>query len=85
MSYSNAKSLHFITCIFVCQYKKVKVNTKQISFDLYQSGKSVKEIASDRSLATTTIEGHLAHFIEEGVLKLSDFLSDEKYQTILLV
>src|SRR5437867_2613592 len=39
-----------------------KANTKQVSFDLYKSGKTVQEIAAARNLAVTTIESHLAYF-----------------------
>src|SRR5439155_4808823 len=38
-----------------------KANTKQVSFDLYKSGKTVKEIVAERNLAVSRIEGHLAY------------------------
>jgi uncharacterized protein YpbB len=55
--------------------KKEKGETKKISFDLFKQGKTVSEIASDRGFTQTTIEGHLAYFIEQGeidVLQLVD-------------
>ncbi len=45
---------------------KPKKDTRQETFDLYKQGKSVKEIADERSLTVQTVEGHLAHFIVQG-------------------
>lgn len=57
--------------------KKVKGETKTISLELYKSGKSIEEIAQERSLAHSTIEGHLMSFIGTE-FKLTDFVSEEK-------
>lgn len=51
---------------------------------LFQSGKSVEEIAALRSLATTTIEGHLFQFVVSGELQADRFLSYEQKTEILL-
>ncbi len=62
--------------------KKKKVNTKEITFQLYQAGKTIEEIATERSLAYSTIQGHLAHFVAEGVLDVKDFVEQEKIDAI---
>jgi len=54
---------------------KEKVHTRQISFNMYQKGKSIIDIAGERDMAVTTIEGHLAHFIGLGELPVDDFVS----------
>src|SRR5438132_5540677 len=59
-----------------------KANTKQVSFDLYKSGKTVKEIAAERNLAVSTIEGHLAYFIARRELDISEFLTKEQVDEI---
>jgi hypothetical protein len=59
-----------------------KANTKQISFDLYKSGKTVAEIAAERNLAISTIEGHLAYFIARRELDISEFLTNEQVDEI---
>ena len=59
-----------------------KANTKQVSFDLYKSGKTIAEIAAQRSLAVSTIEGHLAHFIALRKLDISEFLTQEQVDEI---
>jgi cytidylate kinase len=55
-----------------------KVNTKQITFALYKSGKTIAEIAAERNLAISTIEGHLAYFIARRELDISEFLTKEQ-------
>ena len=62
--------------------KKDKVSTKDITYQLYQSGKTIEEIATERSLAFSTIEGHLAHFVSEGVLDVKDFVEQKKIDAI---
>ena len=57
-------------------------NTKEISFNLLKSGKSIDEIAKERGFVRTTIEGHLAHYIRLGELDVSEFLSMEKMESI---
>jgi hypothetical protein len=59
-----------------------KANTKQVSFDLYKSGKTVAEIAAERNLAVSTIEGHLAYFIARRELDISEFLTKEQVDEI---
>jgi hypothetical protein len=55
-----------------------KVDTKLQSYQLYQAGKTVAEIAADRNLAHSTIEGHLAHYVTTGDIKATDLVSADK-------
>jgi uncharacterized protein YpbB len=55
-----------------------KQSTKQISFDLFKSGKTMAEIATQRELALSTIEGHLSHFVSTGELDIFQFMSPQK-------
>ena len=57
--------------------KTAKPNTKSISLGLFKSGKSIAEIAAERELTATTIEGHLAHFIGLGEVDIYEVL-DQK-------
>jgi uncharacterized protein YpbB len=45
-------------------------------------GKSIKEIAKKRGFVTTTIEGHIAHYIKLGQLSINDFVNEEKIAAI---
>ena len=63
--------------------KAPKGDTKKVSFDLFKSGKSVEEIALERSLTGTTIEGHLAHYISSGDIELFEVIDRIKAQKII--
>ncbi len=56
---------------------KSKEDTRLISFHMYRSGQSAAEIARQRSLAITTIEEHLAHFVGTGELSVNEFVDPE--------
>uniref|UniRef100_UPI003216D70B helix-turn-helix domain-containing protein n=1 Tax=uncultured Draconibacterium sp. TaxID=1573823 RepID=UPI003216D70B len=62
--------------------KKEKVDTKKVSFDFFQSGKTIDEIAKERALTKNTIESHLAHYVKLGELDISQFLEEEKLKKI---
>ena len=55
-----------------------KTDTKALSFKLYKEGKSIAEIAKERNLAGSTIEGHLALFVSRGEIDVDSFVSKEK-------
>ena len=57
--------------------KKVKEETKKISFDLFKEGKSISQIADERGLSIATIEGHMAHYVGNGEIPVSEFVSQE--------
>jgi energy-coupling factor transporter ATP-binding protein EcfA2 len=63
--------------------KKEKIDTKKVTFDLYKAGKSIAEIAKERAFATTTIEGHLAHYVGLGLININEFVNEEKRKTIV--
>jgi uncharacterized protein YpbB len=44
---------------------------------------NIDEIAANRGLTKTTIEGHLAHFIKTKEISLRDFVSQEKENKVL--
>lgn len=58
--------------------KKSKADTKAESYRLYREGNSIEDIAATRKLTTQTIEGHLAHFVENGELNIEELISPEK-------
>ena len=57
-------------------------NTRELTLALHQSGKSAAEIAEERELTVSTIEGHLADWIERGKLSATEFLKPQVIQTI---
>jgi GTPase SAR1 family protein len=60
-----------------------KASSKQVSYELFLSGKTVPEIAEARVMSTGTIEGHLAHFVAEGLLQADQFVDPAKIKVIL--
>lgn len=65
--------------------KKDKTPTAEISYTLFKQGKTIKEIASERNLAESTIEGHLAQYVEKGMLPIEDMIEAKKLKKILEV
>jgi hypothetical protein len=65
--------------------KAEKIDTKKVSFELYKKGNNTEQIAKQRNLATTTIEGHLAYYVSLGMLPINDFVETEKLQNIITV
>lgn len=62
--------------------KVEKTDSKQVSFDLLKEGKSIEDIAQERGMAASTIEGHLAHFVGTGELDILQFVTPEKISII---
>ncbi|HYG17195.1 MAG TPA: helix-turn-helix domain-containing protein, partial [Bacteroidia bacterium] len=69
--------------IVVERGKKVeKGESNRISLDLYKQGKTVQEIAAERSLAASTIEGHLAEYVVTGEVNILDLLDKDLLEEI---
>lgn len=62
--------------------KGVKVDTYQVSLDMFNKGMSPAEIALARGMSPSTIDGHMLHFIENGKLKPADFFSAEQIASV---
>lgn len=63
--------------------KPPKKSTKKISMELFREGKTIKQISETREMAVSTIEGHLAHFVGTGELKLQQFMDIKTITPIL--
>jgi tRNA uridine 5-carbamoylmethylation protein Kti12 len=59
-----------------------KKDTKKTSFDLFKEGWSVAQIAEERKLSITTIEGHLAHYVSTGEIPVTALVSQESIDLI---
>ena len=60
-----------------------KTDTKTISFNLFKAGKSIAEIAAERTLTVGSIESHLIPFILDGEIEINDLVSAKRQQLIL--
>ena len=65
------------------QKREDKKPTKQISFELFKSGLSVKEIAKERSLTAGTVESHLASYIPSGEVNVLELIDLKRYKKLL--
>ncbi len=63
--------------------KKQKGETYLITKSMFDNGMSIEVIAKERGLAVSTIYGHFAHLVEQGLLEASQFVGEEKYNEIL--
>jgi hypothetical protein len=57
--------------------------TFELTYQMYQEGKSLEDIAAVRNLTKSTIEGHMSKFIEEGKVDVYKIVAKEKVEVIL--
>lgn len=55
-----------------------KGDSHRISLTMFREGKTVKDIAGERNLAVTTVEGHLVSFILTGELPVNEIVPEKK-------
>lgn len=58
--------------------KAEKGDSQRLTLSLFNEGKNLKEIAEERNLSTTTVEGHLATFVGTGDLTIDQLMEEEK-------
>ncbi|MET0462396.1 MAG: helix-turn-helix domain-containing protein [Chitinophagaceae bacterium] len=52
-----------------------KPDTKAESYRMFREGMKVADVASGRGLAVSTIEGHLAHYVQQGDIQIDELVS----------
>jgi ATP-dependent DNA helicase RecQ len=57
-------------------------DTYRQSLALHRAGKTMQEIAIERGLGLSTIEGHLARFVTAGEVKITELVSQKKIAAI---
>lgn len=57
--------------------KEKKTPTRDITYNLFKEGKTIQEIAAERGFVQSTIEGHLAHFVETGDIDILQLVDEE--------
>lgn len=85
---NDLKDVHLLETKLFNPENDVKVTTKIakipshiLTFQLFEEGKTIPEIARDRGLVTETVFGHLAKFAEQGLLDLTRVFDKEKIKT----
>jgi ATP-dependent DNA helicase RecQ len=59
-----------------------ETDTKQKSLELFKLGNSIERIAELRNLSNSTIEGHLAFYVQQGILSIEEVMDTSKLATI---
>lgn len=62
--------------------KKDKTPTALVSYELYLKGKTISDIAEERGLVRGTIDGHLATYVETGIIDVHDLVAKERVEKI---
>lgn len=63
--------------------KMPKVSTYEVTWQLYEEGLTPAEIAVKRTLALSTIEGHLARLVAQGKLDAEKLIAAERLEEVL--
>lgn len=58
--------------------KIAKVPSQVLTFQLFEQGKTIAEVALERGLVKETIIGHLAKYAEQGLLDISRIITSDK-------
>jgi hypothetical protein len=59
-----------------------KPGTREITYTMYKAGKTIPEIARERNLTESTIQGHFLPFLEEGLISITELVDPKKLETI---
>ena len=62
--------------------KLPKGHSKAASLEMFKAGRTIAEIAEERKMSTSTIEGHLSYFVGTGEIDLFQLISPDKYEKI---
>jgi hypothetical protein len=60
-----------------------KLKSVEVSLELFREGKTIAEIARERSLTVGTIESHLSQFVSSGELDVKQLLAPDKLEKAL--
>ena len=64
------------------EHKPKKGNTFEVTLKLFKEGKSIAEIATIRELVVSTIESHLAKFVNDGILDISEVIDMDRIKKL---
>ncbi|MCR5077944.1 MAG: helix-turn-helix domain-containing protein [Prevotella sp.] len=62
--------------------KAPKTSTAEISYQLFKTGKNPEQIAHERGLTLSTIQGHLGQYVAGGDIQLDELVSPSKANLI---
>lgn len=81
-TYCSENKIPLASNVLALPSNPLKEDTKAVTLALYRSGMTIEEIAAERSLVLSTVEGHLAHFISLGELDIFEFMDKTDVEKI---
>lgn len=60
-----------------------KIDTKEVTLALFKEGKTPMEIARERKVTQSTIEGHLAHYVAKNEIRAEEIMPARKLAEIV--
>ena len=73
---------HQLECTFVEKKKKSVGDSAQISFNMFNGGKTIEQIAKERQLAVSTVTDHLSTYVKRGHLPLTAVMTRQQEDAI---
>jgi len=64
------------------KHEDPKIKSHILTYNLFTEGKTIDEIAKERVMAKSTIEGHLLQCVSLGLIKANQLISDEQIEEI---
>ena len=61
---------------------KSGINTRQATLELFEKGLPLDQIAQRRALTRSTIDGHMAYWVEQGAVAVDALLDEDRRQAI---
>ena len=62
-----------------------RVSTQESTYNLFKAGKNLQEIATERKLTLSTIEGHIAACIETGLVEITEVMPIERFKEVVAI
>jgi uncharacterized protein YpbB len=62
--------------------KQDKKDTYSLTLEMFEAGKLINEIAKERQLSLSTIEGHIARLIQQEKIELSAVMEQKRIQEV---
>jgi hypothetical protein len=59
-----------------------KQSTREITYNMFREGKTIPEIAHERSLTESTIQGHFLPYLEDGLINIEELVDPKKLEQI---
>lgn len=62
--------------------KDKKQNTHEVTYELFKAKKSIAEIAQERQLSPTTVEGHFTQLIRQELVELTELMDSKRISEV---